>query len=489
MRRWQQPAEAASATQSVNRRQLVTGGSRRRGVALFALVSIMLACAVASAWLFHGVLQWAPGLLYVGYDTFLIAFVAFSVRRLLRQPAQTVSDERATLPTVTVLIAARNEAGILPHCLDSLLQPRDQPDEILLMDDGSTDGTRELLASRYGVRIGGSAATDERVRSNQYRSLSVIYKPNSGKADSLNQGLRSIDTEIVVTLDADTIVEPGAIHSMRLAFAANAQLAAACGVLDPKCPPTFSGRLFQWFQTYEYLRAFLARLAWMRADALLLVSGAFAGYRRSVLEKLGGFDPQSLVEDYEVIHRLYRYATLNVEPWHVGVVKAAIASTDSPSTLPGFLRQRRRWFAGFLQTQYRCLDMTGNARFGNVGRLMLPLKLIDTLQPLFGLAAFVLLVTFTIRGAAVLKIVLTVIAVKLMVDFAFQLWGIGLYGRWIGRRPAPREWLLGALASLIEPFSFQLLRHAGALLGWFAMLSGRLEWAPQRRALPAAQLP
>jgi cellulose synthase/poly-beta-1,6-N-acetylglucosamine synthase-like glycosyltransferase len=312
--------------------------------------------------------------------------------------------------------------------------------------------------------------------------LHVISKPTSGKADCLNLGIGSSSSELVITLDADTVLRSDAVGAMRRAFTDDSQLVAAGGVLTPRCTAGFSGRIFEWFQTYEYIRAFIARVAWMRANALLLVSGAFACYRRSALGQVGGFETRSWVEDYELTHRLHRFAHEHDLQWRVGVLPEAAAITDAPSNLYAFLRQRRRWFAGFLQTLFSYRDMIANSRYASVGRFMLPLKVLDTLQPLFGITAFLLLVAFVVRGEAILTPVLTLIAVKLVIDFAFLLWGVSFYNRWSGQRATVRQWLMTGLAALTEPFLFQLLRHSGAMLGWFAVLTQRVDWLPHRSA-------
>src|ERR1700709_2787320 len=95
---------------------------------------------------------------------------------------------------------------------------------------------------------------------------------------------------------------------------------------------------------------------------------------------------------------------------------------DAPATLPAFLRQRRRWFGGFLQTQYWNRDMVANRRFGKLGTTMLPVKAGDTVQPIFGLTAFVILlvVLFSGRFHIVLPIIV-IMLVKIVVDLAFHL--------------------------------------------------------------------
>ncbi len=472
----------ADNTPSAAMSHVTSAGLWLRGTGLFIAIVTIWLCSVAGVWLSRGVLSWGSGLLYVAYDTWLIAYVAFKARGAIvaaRRLSQSTTHNAP--PTLSVLIAARNEAGVLSVTLDAVLAQLDAGDEILLVDDGSTDGTAELLRSVYGVPAAlGPPGASSCVPGALDARLRVLSKPNSGKADSLNQALSLARGDVVITLDADTILDPGALRAMRAAFAREPNLAAACGVLKPVCGKGVEARFFQWFQSFEYLRAFLSRAAWMRADALLLVSGAFAGFRREMLGRVGGFDSGTLVEDYELIHRLRRYAGDHGLGWTVRVLAEASATTDAPGSLKNFLRQRRRWFAGFLQTQYRYRAMTGNPRYGNVGRFMLPIKLVDTVQPFFGLTAFALLVSFIVRGSPILKPVLAVIVVKIVIDLSFQMWALRLYNGWIDRRPPARLWALAVLASLAEPFSFQLMRHTGALLGWFALLTRRFDWAPQR---------
>ena len=93
-----------------------------------------------------------------------------------------------------------------------------------------------------------------------------------------------------------------------------------------------------------------------------MVSGAFAIYRTEVLKQVGGFDPDSMVEDYELNHRIYRYASEHDLDWTVGITGQAYGVTDAPNGFKAFFHQRQRWFGGFLQTQFAHLDMTANQK-------------------------------------------------------------------------------------------------------------------------------
>jgi cellulose synthase/poly-beta-1,6-N-acetylglucosamine synthase-like glycosyltransferase len=426
----------------------------------------------------HGTLAWAVGLVYVAYDTVLLGFVAWQTRGLAGspEPAAGVSGRN----TLGVVVAAHNEAAVLPTTLAALLGQNEPPDAIVIADDGSDDGTAELLRTNFGLCRPSPGALS--APSSSHPALRWLRLPHGGKPAALNAALLHLDTEIVMTVDADTLLDRQAVAAMRRAFAAEPCLVAATGILTPVCGPTASGRLFQWFQTFEYVRNFLSRYAWMRADSLLLISGAFAGFRTEPVRRVGGFDAACLVEDYELIHRLRRHSVAHGLGWTTAVVGASRAVTEAPGAIGPFLRQRRRWFGGFLQTQFWYRDMIGNPAYGTLGRWMLPVKSLDTMQPIYGLTAFGLLLFYLATGRfGFVGLVAGVMGAKLAVDLAFHLWSIRLYRAWVG--PAhPPGFLSGLLAALIEPFSFQLCRHLGAALGWVTFLTGRRDWGVQRRA-------
>lgn len=421
----------------------------------------------------NSLLAWSSGLLYICYDTWLIAYIAWKTRHIT---AELCSTSHANSPlSIGVIITARNEVDVIVTTIENLLAQTDPPEQILVVNDGSSDQTAHLLQSKFGL------AADEGIQiSTQYPLLSVLHKAHSGKADSLNKACALLQTDVIITVDADTWLATDAVAAMRSAFEHEPQLVAACGVLTPRCSRSWHGRIFAWFQTYEYIRAFLSRAAWMQANALLLVSGAFAAYRRDVLLSIGGYDCNSLVEDYELIHRLHRYAANHGLDWRVRVLPNAVAETDAPATVRTFLHQRRRWFAGFLKTQFQYRAMHGNARYGAVGKLMLPIKEADALQPIYGITAFILLCIFVFSASPFNALIFWVIGAKLLIDFTYHMWAIRLYHRWLGVPIMPRTWFLATLSTLAEPFCFQILRHLSAVWGWITVATGQHEWIAQR---------
>ncbi len=444
-------------------------------------VAVLFVALVAQVFFRTGLASWSVGLAYIAYDTALLLFTGAKTWQLMRDPPAVVRFEATAThrPTLGVIIAAHNEAGVLGITIDTLAQQSDPPDLILIADDGSSDDTPAELLRLYGLTPPALGEISDPAPG--LPMLRWLRVPHGGKARALNQAIQLLDTDVVLTVDADTLLDGHALAAMRGAFTAEPALVAATGVLTPICGPSLSGRIFQWFQTYEYVRNFLSRYAWMRVDSLLLISGAFAAFRRDALIAVGGFDPACLVEDYELIHRLHRHSTDKGLGWKVRVIGAATARTDAPASLMAFLRQRRRWFGGYLQTQYWNRDMIGNPRFGALGTAQMPVKTLDTLQPIYGIAAFIILAVLVLSGKFYLAWpILLVMIAKIIFDLAYHLWSLRLYARWTGQTEG-LGWGWAIVAAILEPFTFQLLRHAGATWGWWMVLTGRETWGRQKR--------
>jgi cellulose synthase/poly-beta-1,6-N-acetylglucosamine synthase-like glycosyltransferase len=459
---------------------------------LFSSVLGLLIFTLYASFAFRGVAAWSIGLVYISYDSLLLGFMVVSsqlavMRQDAKRKATTLSHPptpQGVRPTLSVLICARNERQVLPECLRALSAQAEPADEIIVLDDGSTDSMIEWLTAEYSLHFEpmGSSALGQ---STKFPGFRVLSKPNSGKADSLNVGWRMARGEIIVTLDADTYIEPPALSAIRDGFLEDPTLGIAGGVLFPVCQRTPGAGFFQFFQTFEYARGFLWRLTFMEYHMLLLISGAFAAYRRPVLEAAGGFDKTSWVEDYELTHRVYRDAFDSGQAVTVKTLSGARGTTDAPASVSTFLNQRRRWFAGFIATHFKYHNMVGNARYGRVGRYMLCLKTLDLLLPIYALAAVVVLLCILAVRHGLQAFIVKLIVAKLLFDLILHAYSIILYQRWLGFPLSRKLWLQSIGATLTEPFVFQIIRQMGAVFGWLAFLRRKIDWQPQR---PAAKV-
>ncbi len=456
-------------------------------VAALLLVTLGAAFALPSPW------SWAVGIVYLSYETLLVGHLLRRSRRALAQPSS-VAHAAAPSLGLAVLVAARNERAVLPACLAALRAQVGPDDLVVVVDDGSTDGTAAWCRDDLGLVPGpapeGLPEGAGLLAGADWPALRVLrLARNLGKARALNAAMRCADRPVLLTLDADTLVEPGALAALRQAFAAAPALEVACEVVVPACAPGWWSGYFQAFQRLEYRRIYLWRAGWMGDRTLVLVPGAFAAFRRDSLVAVGGFDPASLTENYEVMFRLHRRALGRGAPLDAQVIPAARAATDAPHRVRGFLRQRSRWFAGFIHTMVQHRDLVGAPWAGRLGRVHLVLKTIDLLLPLYGLCAPLVLLGLVLAGQGLHVLILWILLGKALVDVALHLRAERLARAWLGGATTAWGRLGRVLLVLAEPVAFQPLRQFGAGLGWLAYLRGRIEWQAQRPAPSAPDSP
>jgi biofilm PGA synthesis N-glycosyltransferase PgaC len=311
---------------------------RRQYVSVTA--KFMVAQALAAGWVGLSVwlsLPWVeelaaaitivPAVLVIGLIAYLpgwlVAFLAVSLL-LDRQPPL-----RRTHPAVpvTVLIAARNEADRIQETIAYIAgQDYPGPIEVLVVDNGSSDGTR-TVAEAYG------AATGQPVR--------CIDEPRPGKSHALNTGLAAVRTELVITLDADTVLHPRAVRQLvaRLLSAPPDVQAVAGSVLVRNSRDNLWTRMQEW----DY---FLGIASVKRMQGLyqgtLVAQGAFSLYRTQAVLAAGGW-PDAIGEDIVLTWQLMRNgARVYYEP-------SAVAFTAAPAKLVHLARQRARWARGMVE--------------------------------------------------------------------------------------------------------------------------------------------
>ncbi len=382
-------------------------------------------------------------------------------------------------PTVAVIIAAYNEEAMLPETVDGVLAQSVQPDRILVVDDGSSDGSLTVLAQRYGV-----VYQDGIGRSPHYPTLQVLAKHHSGKADSLNAGVRLAQDDVVITVDADTQMKAGAIAAVKTYFAEDSELKVIGPLMQPVCEPGRFAKAMQTLQRYEYLRSFSTQAAWSRIDGTLTVSGACAAYRRDILMAVGAFDPTSWVEDYEVMVRIYRYCRARHLRPKVLISPYLTATTDAPNSVPAFIRQRRRWIGGFLQTLLRYRHIVGKPKEGVIGSAYLVLGVVDACSPVYAIASIGLIFSMVFGMVRLPSIILVLLGARWTLDFLFSWvnitrhqqwqrcqWQVANEGqtRWFNRRGALIE-------TVLRPFVLLPLYQVSYWVGWLANFRGRLSW-------------
>lgn len=237
-----------------------------------------------------------------------------------------------TYPPVSILMAAYNEADNLGETFRGIAG-QDYPGlvQVIVVDDGSTDGTMEVLSS---VKL---------------PNLKIISAHHGGKARALNQGLKAVTNEIVVTIDADTFLHPQALKRIvaRLMAAPRGTAAVAGCVLVKNSRQSFMTRLQEW----DYFTGIAsAKRQQSLYQGTLVAQGAFSAFRTEAIQKIRGWSPvigEDIVLTWALLHAGYS----------VGFEASAIGFTCAPIDFKSFFRQRRRWARGMIEglKQYGCL--------------------------------------------------------------------------------------------------------------------------------------
>ena len=317
-------------------------------------------------------------------------------------------SSRFTIP-VSVIVPVFNEARVVLPVLRSLLRMRYSDFEVIVVNDGSTDDTLELVRREFDLEphemIIREVIPTEEVNGVFFsadgdRRLPLLDKENGGKADALNCGLNCARYRYVCCVDGDTIYDSDALlRGMRLAVEDPARVLAVTSHVAVASQPEernggsgelIDATLLSNFQHSEYLRSFLNnRLAWSRLNFMLCTSGAFTLWRRDVLANAGGFAKNFTCEDIEItfrIHELYRRAGLD---YRILSLPDTVAKTEAPAHIRSLIAQRARWQRVTLETVWHYRRMIGNPRYRAVGVVGLPFYIIsEVLAPFGELVAF-----------------------------------------------------------------------------------------------------
>lgn len=259
---------------------------------------------------------------------FMNAFL-FGALLIDRRPARV---RPAAYPAVSILIAAYNEADAIRDTLTSLAaQDYEGPVEILVLNDGSTDGTPEVVRRAIG-ELAFPVQTTVRL---------LDYPVNAGKAAVLNRGLAAARHELIVTIDGDSWIHPdGLTHIVERLLSDPPETRAVAGaVMVRNARANFMTRSQEW--DYFHGIAAVKRMQSM-FHGTLVAQGAFSIYRRDALEAVGGW-PECVGEDIVVSWALLKAGH------RIGYAEDALAFTNVPTRLVAFARQRRRWSRGLIE--------------------------------------------------------------------------------------------------------------------------------------------
>ncbi|WP_404382635.1 glycosyltransferase family 2 protein [Knoellia locipacati] len=409
----------------------------------------------------------------------------------------------AATPRVTILAPAYNEASTVGESVRALLTLSYPNLEIVLVNDGSTDDTLDVLRRQYDLvaihpvvrQLVPSEPLRGLYRSRDHPGLTVVDKHNGGKADSLNAALNCATGELVCAIDADTLIDPEAFLRIVQPFlrrddvvavgatirVVNGSTVSAGRVVTPRVPR----QVLAGIQAVEYLRAFLfGRLGWNRLGGNLIISGAFGMFRRDAVVHAGGYLRDTVGEDMELVARLRRGGgTTRTGQARVTFVPDPIAWTEVPESLVTLGRQRDRWQRGLADVLWRHRSAIGNPRAGALGLLVYPyFVVVELLGPVIeGLGLLALALSLVTGSVNVPLAVLLFLACYLW-GLLLSLWAIALH-MITAKELIPLGDVVRLTAfAVVETFGYRQLTVYWRITGIVKYLRRRTEWGTMPRS-------
>jgi cellulose synthase/poly-beta-1,6-N-acetylglucosamine synthase-like glycosyltransferase len=445
---------------------------------------------------------------FLAINAFLLALLVGSALEMRRHRLAVWNEGRGRLlgseatPRISILAPAHNEALTVSESVRSLLTLSYPSLEVVLVNDGSSDATLDVLRADFDLvpihpvfrRRVASAEVIGIYRSSTRPQLVVVDKENGGKADALNAGVNVATGELVCAIDADTLVESDALLRMVRPFLVGDRVIAAGGtirvvngsrvragrVVEAHAPRSFLPAV----QAGEYMRAFLTgRLGWNRFGGNLIISGAFGLFRREAMLSAGGYEHATVGEDMELVARLRRRAREAGLPDRVEFIPDPVAWTEVPESWRVLGRQRDRWHRGLCDVLWRHRHVLLRPRYGNLGLFAFPYFLfVELLAPAVEVVGLLVLTVGIASGTLVwpfaalfflfaygLGLVMTIFTLVL------DEWSYRGYG-------GVRERLVLLGFAFLEPLGYRQATTVWRLRGIVKYMRGRTDWGVMTRA-------
>jgi len=420
--------------------------------------------------------------------------------------------ESPLAPPITIIVPAHNEEASIRVEVRNLLE-LDYPElEIVVVNDGSDDGTLDEMREEFRLRPVRSvyvASLKSAPVRGLYRSgvdarLLVIDKePAGSKADAINAGLNAATSPYVCIVDADSVLERDALLRIMVPVLADPKRVVAVGgiirVLNGS--EIAKGNLrrarlprksVEIIQVIEYLRAFLiGREAWSQGNMLMVISGAFGVFRTDLVRAVGGYRPNAIGEDFDVVARLHKHLLEKRADYRIHFVPDPMCWTEVPSDLKSLSRQRARWQKGLLDVLWTTRGMLFRPRYGRIGFFALPyLWLFEFAAPVIEILGIVTIVLAAALGvlsrAFFLQFLLFGYAFATVISIGSVLQEEITYKRYNDWQDVVR------LVSycFLEHFPYRQMHMFWRLQGIWQYLRGNNAWAPlKRKGLQSASIP
>ena len=443
--------------------------------------------------------QWVFLAYFVGINAGYLmqnVIAAYGIRRYLQTSDQYEAENvfSALDIPISIVVPAYNESTSIITSVKAMLQLEYPQFELIVVNDGSSDDTLEKLIEgfqmrefpeAYRARVK-SAPVRGIYRSTQAGNLRVVDKVNGGsKADAANAGINVCRYPLVCVVDADSVMQPDSLRrivrpfledSTTVAVGGTVRIANGCtvrqGFLEKVGLPT---NFLALVQVVEYLRAFLfGRMGWSPMNALLIISGAFGLFHKETLVEAGGYNPEAVGEDMELVLRLHRLMKEKGAPYRITFVPDPVCWTDAPENLRDLKSQRVRWQHGLGQALALNRSLITNPNGGAVTWVAIPFYLIfELFGPIIEVAGYAFIILSGLMGWLAWPEALIFLGLAIGLGVMLSTSAIMLEELSFHMYPRFKQLMALYLIGIVENFGFRQLTAFWRLQGLVRWLAGR----------------
>ena len=410
-------------------------------------------------------------------------FSAMALRKYLRKNSYINYNTLVLsplVPRISIIAPAFNESKSIIDNVRTLLSLYYNNFEVIIVNDGSTDDTFQKIVQAFELvkvnyyfdyripceRIKGVYKSDNP----SYNRLTVIDKNNGGKADSLNAGINISRNSLIVTIDADSIIESDSVLKLVKPFLEekDRKVIGTGGVIrivnscdierghirEIKLPEQILPRL----QVLEYTRAFLlGRMAWSHLDGLMLISGAMGMFDRETVIMAGGYSIKTVGEDMELVLRMRRFKAERDEKYEVTYIPDPLCWTEAPSDFKSMRKQRTRWTRGLIESLWTHRKLFMNPSYGRLGVLGYPYWFFfEWLSPLIAFSGFIYTIYLAISHKLNLPFFLLLFLFVYTFAVSLSVWAVLFEEITFHKYGRKRDVLRLLASSLVEPFFYPM---------------------------------
>jgi poly-beta-1,6-N-acetyl-D-glucosamine synthase len=409
------------------------------------------------------------------------------------------------VPRISIIAPAYNESKSIIDNVRTLLSLYYNNFEVIIVNDGSTDDTFQKIVLAFELvkvnyyfdyripceRIKGVYKSENP----SYNRLTVIDKNNGGKADSLNAGINISRNSLIVTIDADSIIESDSVLKLVKPFLEEKdhkvigtggviRIVNSCDIerghiREIKLPDQILPRL----QVLEYTRAFLlGRMAWSHLDGLMLISGAMGMFDRETVILAGGYSIKTVGEDMELVLRMRRYKAERKEKYEVTYIPDPLCWTEAPSDFKSLRKQRTRWTRGLIESLWSHRRLFMNPSYGKLGLMGYPYWFFfEWLSPLIAFSGFVYTIYLIISHKLNLPFFLLLFLFVYTFAVSLSVWAVLFEEITFHKYGRKRDVLRLLAAALVEPF-FYPMHTLFAVIGNIETIGGKQGWGKAKRS-------